>query len=71
PYRGMEHAPRVPAREWTATYPSLAFWQDTVIVSLRCGERFLDADGKTPQSRHGVATLGLPVQWFYDRMAPR
>ncbi len=73
-YRARERASRLTPNDLEATYPSLTFWRDRVLVTFMCRERSyysLDSDGRTgydlPPGHRGTTThvcVGLPLSQF-------
>ena len=73
-YRARERASRLPPNDLEGTYPSIAFWKSTVLVSFMCRERSyysLDSEGRTGYDlalgQRGTTThvcVGLPLSWF-------
>ena len=73
-YRARERASRLTPNDLEGTYPSIAFWKDTVLVSFMCRERSyysLDSEGRTgydlPPGQRGTSThvcVSLPLSQF-------
>ncbi len=73
-YRARERASRLPPNDLEGTYPSIAFWKDTVLVSFMCRERSyysLDSEGRTGYDhlpgQRGTTThvcVALPLSRF-------